>query len=194
MKIVSGFCLQAARGESVNGFRRWFDTTQVFAALVQYNVFFCDKVGDFIVVNEVRFVLAGGFPFGRLSGREKGVDVVKPKLRHTVVVGSVLVSGNCHGAALYEPAELRNPGADGAMDVLPIAKEVLLSHACLLGDAINQFDHNRPQGVSMEAQNGTSSALPRHALSVIPVQILSTALRLGAWSLSPWLSPPARGE
>jgi hypothetical protein len=104
-------------------------------------VLFGDEVGNFAVVDEVLFVLGGGFPFGGLTSRQQGLDVVKPEFGHAIVIGVGFVSGYEQAVALDQLAEARNSCADRAVDVFPVMEELLVGQACFFGDAINQLDH-----------------------------------------------------
>src|SRR5262245_25936285 len=95
------------------------------------------------MVDEVDFVLARGFPLRRLPGSQQCFHIVKPKFRHAVIVRLVFVARNSQAVALDQSAQSWDASTNWSVDVLPVVKELLVGQTCLLGDAINELDHNQ---------------------------------------------------
>jgi hypothetical protein len=104
-------------------------------------VLFGYEVGDFGVINEVGFVCGGGLPFGGLAGCEEVFYGVEPEFCYAVVGWGVFVTGDVDAVALDEFAEAGNIGAEGTVDLFPVAKEFIVGYLRFLRNAINEFDH-----------------------------------------------------
>src|SRR5947209_2631279 len=119
---------------------------------IYYDVLFRDEIRHSAAVYEVRLVFRRCLPFRRLASLQQSFHAVEPEFRHAVVVGLVLISGNCAPMALNQLAESGDSSTNRAVNVLQIVKEFVVSHARPLGDAINDLYHAVDTSL-MELQN-----------------------------------------
>jgi len=73
------------------------------------------------MVDEIRLIIAGSMPFWGLSGRKKGREVVEPELGHSVERGRRHVVRMGNRMTLDEPEKPRDPAADWAVYLVPVA-------------------------------------------------------------------------
>ena len=52
-----------------------------------------------------------------------------------------MITGDVHAVALDQLAEMRDARADGAVDVLPVVKELFVGEPGFAGDAVDELDH-----------------------------------------------------
>jgi hypothetical protein len=76
-----------------------------------------------------------------LAGGEQVFYCVEPEFGYAVVGGWVFVAWDVYAGALNEFAEAGDFGADGAVDVFPVAKEFFVGKFWLFCNAVNEFDH-----------------------------------------------------
>jgi len=65
-----------------------------------------------------------------------------------------LPARDVQAVALHQLAQSGDSSADGAVNILPVMKEFVISQAHLLGDALNKFDHGQPIEKTVGIQKG----------------------------------------
>src|SRR6266581_3745915 len=105
-------------------------------------VLFGEEEGGPGRVDEMRLVRARRPPLGRAPGRLEGGEVIEPELGHAVERRRH-VRRMRHRMALDQAPQPGNPPSDWAVDIAPVAGELLEAHPSPAGDAVNQLDHGR---------------------------------------------------
>ena len=85
-----------------------------------------DEVRGAFVIDEIRLIFGGRFPFWRLASREQRRDIIEPEFGHAIVIGRAPVSRNEHTMALHKFPEARYERAERGMNLLPVAEELLV--------------------------------------------------------------------
>jgi hypothetical protein len=84
------------------------------------------KYATLFRIDEVYFVVTGGFSFRRFSSHQQGIQIVKPKLCHPVVVRRASVAGDRNAMALRPLSQVGNASSNGTVDIFPVVKKLLI--------------------------------------------------------------------